>query len=85
MKKFFVQELHDNGEVVGSVNTAHEIVTFLGFRDCTNCEYEVYDFSEFGKVVKLEEDANIGWPSNYHRLVNPFTHEIVIEGYSAEH
>jgi hypothetical protein len=61
------------------------IIEHLGYRDCSGCEIEVYDVHEFGKVVKLVEDANISWPSNYHRLVNEATGEVVIEGYSQEH
>lgn len=85
MKKYFVQTMFPDGEIGGSMNTAVEIISMFGFRDCTDCEFKVYDVSEFGKVVELEHWPAISAPFNYHRFVNPESGEVVFEGYSPEH
>lgn len=85
MKKYFVQTKYPDGEISGGMHTPQQIIDMFGFRDCSGCEFEVYDVSEFGKIVKLEEQGDIMSPSNYHRLTNILTEDTVIEGYSPEH
>lgn len=85
MMKYFVQTKYDDGEIGGSMNTAPQIIEMFGFRDCTDCEYQVYDVSEFGKVVELLHIPAISAPFNYHTFVSSRTGEVIFEGYSQEH
>lgn len=85
MKKFFVQTKDCDGEVSLSINTGPQIVEMMGFRDCTDCEYEVFLAEKFGKAVKLEYIPRMSAPYNLHTFVNPENGEVVIEGYSKEH
>ena len=84
-KYYLVQALYPNGETNAMMKPAAQIIRDFGFRDCSDTEYEVYDVSEFGKVVKLEHWPAISAPFNYHRFVNPENGEVVFEGYSPEH
>lgn len=85
MKKFFVQTKYPDGEVGLSVNTEVQIVEMMGFRDCTNCEYEVFAAGEFGAPVRLEYVPSVSAPFNYHRFIDPRTGADEISGYSTEH
>ncbi len=85
MKKYLVQTRHDDGEVSGSMNAPAEIIEMFGFTDCTGCEYEVFDVSEFGKVVRLEYCPATSAPLNYHCFVSTATGEVMFDGYSTEH
>lgn len=85
MKKFFVQTKYPDGEIGLSVNTEAQILEMMGFRDCTDCEYEVFSADEFGKVVRLEYIPRTDAPFNLHIFVDSTTGEYVIEGYSTEH
>ena len=82
-KYYLVQARYPDGTTGAMLKPAAQIIRDLGFRDCSGTEYEVYDVSEYGKVVKLEEVA--GDAPNHQKLVNPETGETVIEGYSPEH
>lgn len=84
-KYYLVQARYPDGTTGAMLKPAAQIIRDLGFRDCSGTEYEVYDVSEYGKVVKLQEATNWVLPHNYQCLVNPETYEIVIEGYSPEH
>lgn len=83
MKKYFVQQRDPDGVVTLSVNTDAQIIQMYGFRDCTDCEYEVYVADEFGKVVKLEH--SYGKRPNYHYFSRTDTGEVEFEGESPEH
>ena len=85
MKLYLVQEKLPDGEMFAKMKPATEIINDFGFRDCTDAEYEVYDVSEFGKIIKLEHWPAISAPFNYHRFVNPESRKVVFEGYSPEH
>jgi hypothetical protein len=85
MKQYFVQTINSDGEVSLSVNTENQIIEMFGFRDCTGCEYEVYDGGEFGKIVKLDHLPALSAPFNYHQFVNSETAELAFDGFSAEH
>lgn len=82
-KYYLVQARYPDGTTGAMMKPAAQIIRDLGFRDCSGTEYEVYDVSEYGKVVKLEEVA--GDSPNHQRLINPETGETIIEGYSPEH
>lgn len=85
IKKYFVQTRYPDGEIGGGMRTKYQIIDMFGFRDCTDCEFEVYDVSEFGKVVKLEDMPANHTPCNYHCFCNTETGEVVFEGYSSEY
>ena len=85
MKKFFVQTLHPDGEITLSVKTGSEIINGYGFRDCSDCEYQVFMADEFGKVVPLFYVPPRKAPYNSHVFCNSETGEVVIEGFSPEH
>ena len=85
MKRYFVQMMDPTGDVTLSVNTEPQILNFFGFRDCTDCEYTVFDADEFGKAVKIDHIPASSAPFNYHTFVNSETGEVVFEGYSDEH
>lgn len=53
MKKYFVQTQFPDGEVFGSMHTAGQIIELFGFRDCTDCEYIVYDIAICGLLHDL--------------------------------
>lgn len=53
MEKYFVQTKYPDGEIGLSVNTASQIIEMFGFRDCTDCELEVFDGTIFGSMVRL--------------------------------
>lgn len=84
-KYYLVQARYPDGTTGAMMKPAAQIVRDLGFRDCSGTEYEVYDVSEFGKVVWLQEATTFNEPPNYHALVNMETGAVVIEGYSPEH
>lgn len=83
--KYFVQCKHPDGAVSLDVLTDMDIVEKVGFRDCTDCEYEVFSGSVFGRAVKLEYVPATEAPFNYHKFINPETGTVVISGYSTEH
>jgi len=85
MKKYFVQTLYPDGEVGGSMNTANQIIEMVGFSDCTDCKFEVFDISKFGSMVRLVYEPADHAPFNYHRFINSATKEVEFEGYSREH
>ncbi len=80
---YLVQAQYPDGSTNAMMKPEGQIIRDLGYRDCSDTEYEVYDVSSFGKIVKLEEVA--GSQPNHHCLVNPETGETVIEGFSPEH
>lgn len=82
---YLVQTLYPDGNCGAEIKHSQEIITMFGMRDCTDCEHEVYDISDYGNVVKLEHWPAISAPFNYHRFVNPENGEVVFEGYSPEH
>ena len=83
MKLYLLQTRHDDGFVGANMLAAPPIITMYGFQDCTGEEYEVYDVSEFGKVVKLEH--SYGKRPNYHYFIRTDTGEVEFEGESPEH
>jgi len=85
MKKYFVQTKHPDGEIDLSVNTAAQIIEFFGFRDCTDCEFEVFDGTVFGAMIRLIYEPAEHAPFNYHKFINPRTGEVLFAGYSTEH
>ncbi len=85
MKKYFVQTKDSDGEISLSVNTSAQVVEMMGFRDCTDCDLEVYAADEFGKVVHLTYFPATKAPFNLHIFVRDDTGEVEIEGYSSEH
>lgn len=85
MKKFFVQTKSPDGESSLSINTSAQIVEMMGFRDCTDCEYEVFAGNEFGALIRLEYVPSVSAPFNYHRFIDPRTGADEISEYSTEH
>ena len=85
MTKYFVQTQYPDGTVGISVNTDIQIIDMFGFRDCSDCEFEVFKSEEFGKVVKLYHVPAVKAPFNYHVFCNSETGEVEFEGYSSEH
>ena len=85
MERYFVQRRDPDGEISISVNNAEQICEFIGFSDCTGCDYEVFKSEEFGKLVRLEYVPATAAPFNYHVFINSETGEVEIEGYSREH
>ena len=85
MKKYIVQTKHPDGTIDLSVNTANQIIEFVGFRDCTDCEFEVFDGTIFGSMVRIIEEPTESPPFNFHRFINSATHKVEFEGYSKEH
>ena len=85
MKKYFVQTKHPDGEIDLSVNTAGQIIEFFGFRDCTDCEFEVFDGTVFGSMTRLIYEPAVSAPFNFHRFINSATKQVEFEGFSKEH
>lgn len=83
--KYFVQQLDPDGVISLSVNTADQIIDMFGFRDCTDCEYEVFKADEFGKLVRLQHVPAMQAPFNWHTFINTETGEVEFEGFSPEH
>lgn len=73
----------DGSETAELKHSEAHVIERLGYRDCSGEEIKVYDVSEFGQVIPLEEVA--GYAPNYHRLIDPQTGRVVIEGYSSIH
>lgn len=85
-KKYFVQTKYPDGELGGSMNTASQIIDMFGFRDCTDCDFEVFDITvAFGSMVRLIYEPATKAPFNYHRFINSATKYIEFEGFSPEH
>lgn len=86
MPMYLLQVLHEDGVVTAEIkfHSAH-LIERLGHRDCSGEEIKIFDVSTFGAAVPLQEVAVPGEPPNYHRLINPETGRIVIEGYSSIH
>lgn len=85
MKKYIVQTRYPDGEISLSVNHPAAIIDMFGFRDCTDCEFEVFDGSIFGSMVRLIEEPIVSSPFYFHRFINSATHEVEFEGFSKEH
>lgn len=85
MKKYFVQTKHPDGEIELSVNTAGQIIEFFGFSDCTGCEFEVFDGTVFGSMIRLVYEPATSAPFNFHRFINSATKQVEFEGFSKEH
>lgn len=86
MKKYFVQTKYPDGEIGGSMNTSQQIIDMFGFRDCTDCDFEVFDITvAFGSMVRLIYEPATKAPFNFHRFISSATNEIEFEGYSPEH
>lgn len=86
MKKYFVQTKYPDGEIGGSMHTAQQIIDMFGFRDCTDCEFEVFDITvAFGSMVRLIHEPAVSAPFNFHSFINSATNEVEFEGYSPEH
>ena len=83
MKQYLLQTRYDDGSVGAAMAAWPAIIHRIGFSDCSGEEHEVYDVSEFGKVVKLEH--NYGDRFNYHIFTRTDTGEVVFEGESPEH
>lgn len=84
-KCYLLQERLPDGSASGTVCAPGPIIRAFGFRDCTDSEYEVYEISEFGRVTKLEHEATVTAPFNYHKFINPETGEVAFDGYSPVH
>lgn len=84
MKEYLLQIRYDDGSVGATMAAPSAIINKYGFRDCSNEEYEVYDVSEFGKIVKLMHFTVPGHP-NWHRFVVPGEIIPAFEGFSPEH
>lgn len=85
MKNYLVQAKYPDGEIEAYMRNAYAICDMFGFRDCTDCEYEVFDVSEFGKVVRLEHNYPCLPNCTVHEFINTETGEVEFEGVSAEH
>ena len=84
-KYYLVQARYPDGSASAILKPAAQIIRDLGFRDCSGTEYEVYDVSEYGKVVRLQEATTWDAPHNYQCMVNPETKKVEFDGYSPEH
>lgn len=85
MKKYFVQIRYPDGDIGMDVCSAREIIEMFGFRDCTDCEYEVFDGTVLGSMIRLIHEPAVSAPFNYHQFINSATHEVEFEGFSKEH
>ena len=83
MKQYLLQIRFDDGSVGATVAHWPAIIQRVGFSDCSGEECEVYDVSEFGKVVRLEHFC--GKRPNHHIFVRADTGEVEFEGDSPEH
>lgn len=84
-KKYFVQTLYPDGTVDGGMHTAGQIIDMFGFRDCTDCEFEVYEIGTFGSMIRLVYEPADSAPFNFHRFINSATKMVEFEGCSKEH
>lgn len=86
MKQYFVQTMTPDGDIIGGMHTAQEIINMAGFRDCSGNEIYVWDYTfSFDTMVRLIEESEPGDAPNYHRFYNPATNRTEFEGYSPEH
>lgn len=85
--KYLVQCKDPDGNVTFGLYTEQQVINLYGFRDCSNCEYEVYDVHRFGHAVRLREYCDSHGEPNYHRFCYPkqLGGHIVISGFSPEH
>lgn len=83
--QYLVQTKHPDGSVTADFMFPSAIIDIFGFRDCTDCEHEVFDVSQFGKIIKIEHEPATSAPFNYHRFVNTETGDTEFEGSSLEH
>ena len=83
VKRYVVQTQEPDGTISLSLNTPHQIVDFYGFSDCSGCNFDVFDGSKLGEMVKLAH--LIGDRPNHHVFIRSDTEEIEFEGYSTEH
>lgn len=85
-RKYLVQCKHPDGEISCGMFTAQQIIDMFGMRDCSGCEYVVYDVSAYGRAEKLEHRQDSFQEPRYHRFVNPiFGMPTVFSGYHEEH
>ena len=84
MKKYFVQQKGPDGEVTGCMVNAQGVIDMFGFRDCSGCEFEVYDIGKFGELEKLTHIPATSAPFNFHQF-NRSNGKIAIAGFSPEH
>lgn len=85
MKHYLLQTKFENGIVEASMERPAHIIEMVGFADCSGCQYEVFDVSEFGSMIRLIPEVSMTAPFNYHAFYNPATKKIEFEGYSTEH
>lgn len=82
MKQYLLQTRFNDGTVTATMARSNAIINMYGFQDCLDEEFEVFDVSEFGKVVRLE---HISYPGNHHVFISTETGEVMFEGNSIEH
>lgn len=82
--KYLVQCKYPDGSVSCGMYSDIRIIEMFGFRDCTDCEYEVYDVSRFGTVKKLIYKPATQAPFNYHEFCDT-DGTVLLSGYSPEH
>lgn len=85
MGEFILQTRYPDGTVSVSVEREAHIIERYGFRDCTDCDFEVFASVGFGEIRKLEYVPAMSAPFNFHQFIDPVTGEVVFEGYSTEH
>lgn len=84
--EYFVQCKYPDGDVNGGMFTEQQIIDMFGFRDSTDCEYEVYDVTRFGDVEKLEHRQDSFREPLYHRFVSTrFGTQTVFSCFRQEH
>lgn len=82
--KYLVQCQYPDGSISCEMCSDVQIIEMFGFRDCTDCEYEVYDVSRFGAAEKLVHKPAMEAPFNYHEFCDSHG-TVLFSGYSSEH
>lgn len=70
-KRYLVQTRDADGNISVGIYSAQAITNLHGFRDCSGCDYEVFDVQHYGKVIRLEEQCDSFGEPNYHRFCLP--------------
>lgn len=84
--KYFVQCKHPDGEISCGMFTEQQIIDMYGMRDCTGCEYTVYDVSCFGNAERLMHLSDSFKEPLYHRFVKTtFPRTTVFSGFHKGH
>lgn len=81
--KFFVQCEHPDGSVTCGMYTGPQVIEMMGYRYITDCEYKVYDVSQFGEVEMLTCVQPVSPTSNFYDFRNK-QGDSLISGYFPE-